>query len=64
MATDYQLLRLSLDSIPHYDRNPHTLNVFIDNCDFLYNTYANANNSSLTNFILRAIIGKLTGRAF
>ena len=63
MATDYQLLRLSLDSIPHYDGNPHTLNVFIDNCDFLYNTFANANNSSLTNFILRAIIGKLTGRA-
>lgn len=61
--TDYQLLRLCLDSVPHYDGNPHTLNVFIDNCDFLYTTFYSANNVALGQFLLRAIIGKLTGRA-
>lgn len=62
-TTDYQLLRLSLDSIPHFDGNPHTLNVFIDNCDFLYSNFRSNSNNALNSFILRAIIGKLTGRA-
>ena len=59
MATDYQLLSLSLDSISHYDKSPHTLGLFIDD-----NTFANAINTSLTNFIIHAIIEKLTERAF
>lgn len=61
--TNYQLLKLYVDTIPHYDGNPHTLGIFIDNCENLINTFSDGNNQQMNNFILRAIIGKLSGRA-
>lgn len=60
---NYQLLRLYIDTIPNYDGNPHTLCIFIDNCENLINTFSDQNNPTINNFILRAIIGKLVGRA-
>lgn len=60
---EYQLLRLYVDTIPHYDGNPNTLNVFVDNCENLISTFSDSNNPALNGFIFRAIIGRLTGRA-
>lgn len=61
--TNYQLLRLYLDSIPHYEGNPHTLGIFLDNCEHLIHNFASETDATLNNFIIRAIFGKLTGRA-
>lgn len=61
--TNYQLLRLYLDSIPHYDGNPHTLGIFLDSCEHLIVTFARDVNPDLNNFLIRAIYGKLVGRA-
>lgn len=60
---EYQLLRLYIDTIPHFDGNPNTLNIFIENCECLINTFSDEANPALNNFIYRAIIGRLTGRA-
>lgn len=60
---NYQLLRLYIDTIPNYDGNPHTLGIFTDNCENLIATFFYPNNQTINNFILRAIIGKLVGRA-
>lgn len=64
-VTNYQLLKLYLDSIPHYEGNPHTLGIFVDNCENLRRTFANDANPAdpINNFIVRAIVGKLSGRA-
>ena len=60
---NYQLLRLYVDTIPPFDGNPHTLSIFIDNCTSLINQFHRANDDAHNNFIVRAIIGKLSGRA-
>lgn len=62
---NYQLLRLYVDAIPNYDGNPHTLSIFLDSCENLISTFADTVNlaSPINNYLLRAIIGKLTGRA-
>lgn len=60
---NYQLLRLYVDTIPNFDGNPHTLSIFINNCTSLINTFYRPEDEILNNFIVRAIIGKLTGRA-
>lgn len=60
--TNYQLIRLSLDSIPQYDGNAHTLNIFINNCEYFLNTFA-SNNVAQNECLLRSVLGKLTGRA-
>lgn len=60
--TNYQLIRLYLDSIPQYDGNPHTLNIFINNCEYFLNTFA-SNNMVQNECFLRIILGKLKGRA-
>lgn len=59
----YQLLKLNVDTIPHYDGNPHTLGIFIDSCESLINNFQDRTNTQLNTYLLRAIIGKLTGRA-
>lgn len=60
---NYPLLRLYLDSIPLYDGNPHTLNVSIENCESLLKNFVSTTDNKLNDFLLRAIMGKLTGRA-
>lgn len=60
---NYQLLRLHLDSIIPYDGNPHTLGIFLDNCNNFINTFITESDDSLNRFIIRALLGKLTGRA-
>lgn len=57
-----QLLRLHLDVIPNYDGNPHTMNIFLEACQNLVDTFGSA-DVILNNFLVRAILGKLTGRA-
>lgn len=61
--TNFQLMRLYLDTIPTYDGNPHTLSIFIDNCENFINTFGSKTDQSLNNFLIRAVSGKLTGRA-
>lgn len=62
---NYQLLRLTIDNIPKFDGDTHVLEIFIDSCDFLINTYKNVNdaNDPINNFLVKAILGKLSGRA-
>lgn len=62
-GVNYQLLRLYIDTIPHYHGDPHTLTVFINNCASLINNFYRANDNAHNDFIVRAIIGKLSGRA-
>lgn len=62
-AVNYQLLKLYVDIIPNYEGNPHTLGIFIDNCENLISIFSDPHNPAINSFILRAIIGKLTGRA-
>lgn len=62
-TVDYSLLRLYIESIAKFDGNPHTLGVFLDTCQNLITTFANPNNPNLNSFLLRAVIGKLEGRA-
>lgn len=62
---NYQLLRLYVDSIPMYSGDPHTLGIFISSCENIINIFSDPTNiaNPINNFILRAVIGKLTGRA-
>lgn len=60
---NFQLLRLYVDTIPTYDGNPHTLSIFLDNCINFVNTFYKENDQVINNFLTRAIIGKLVGRA-
>ena len=59
---NYQLLRLHIDIIPTYYGDTHTLGIFIESCESLIREFGNK-STSLDTFLLRAIIGKLTGRA-
>lgn len=63
---NYQLMRLYIESIPNFNGNDdHTLEIFIEHCNSLIETYQNRNNAHdpLNTFLIRAVIGKLTGRA-
>lgn len=60
---NYQLLKLYIDTIPTYDGNPHTLNLFINSCENLFRQFVNPHDVQFNSFLLRAILGKLTGRA-
>lgn len=60
---NYPLLRLYVDTIPPYDGDPHTLTIFINNCTCLINNFHRDNDNTHNSFIVRAIIGKLSGRA-
>ncbi|WP_253302429.1 hypothetical protein [Wolbachia endosymbiont of Psylliodes chrysocephala] len=63
--TNYPLLQLYVDTIPNFDGNPHILTVFLDACESLIGQFSDRQNNAATinAYILRAIIGKLTGRA-
>lgn len=58
-----QMLKLTVDLILPYDGNNATLIQFIENCQFLIDTYSNVGNVVINNYILRAIRSKLVGRA-
>lgn len=62
---NYSLLKLYVDIIPNFNGDPHTLEVFLEHCDYLITTYKNSENPNdpLNGFLTRAIIGKLTGNA-
>lgn len=65
-GVNYQLLRLYIDSIPQFSGNDYnTLEIFIEHCESLLQTYINRTNPQdpLNSFLIRAIIGKLNGRA-
>lgn len=61
--TDMQLLKLYVDTVPHYDGNKDTLEVFISSCDFLFSTYNTTTDVHLRNYLIRVILGKLVSRA-
>lgn len=48
---NYQLLRLHLYSIPHYEGNPHTLDIFLDNCENLIAAFASVTDNRLNIFL-------------
>lgn len=60
-----QLQKHHIDCIPEYDGNPATLAIFIQSSEYLINNFSDPNNiaNPQNEFLLRAIIGKLTGRA-
>nr|CAH7763946.1 unnamed protein product [Callosobruchus chinensis] len=64
-SVNYQLLRLYIDTIPHFNGDNSTLEIFLEHCDHLIGTYTNANNQNdpLNSFLIRAVVNKLTGNA-
>src|ERR1700712_2218912 len=60
---NYQLLKLYVDTIAYYDGSPYTLNIFIESCENLIATFSQPGNDQLNQYILRAILSKLQGRA-
>jgi hypothetical protein len=61
-STNLSLLKLYVDTIPTYDGNVNTLEVFINSCDYLFTTFGTLAND-LNAYLLRVVICKLTGRA-
>nr|CAH7723682.1 unnamed protein product [Callosobruchus chinensis] len=64
-SVNYQLLRLYIDTIPHFNGDNSTLEIFLEHCDHLIGTYTNANNQNdpLNSFLIRAVVSKQTGNA-
>lgn len=63
-AVNYQLLKLFIDTIPYYDGDRNTLEIFIEHCEALYSNFSTVNpDDAFNSFLLRAIIGRLTGIA-
>lgn len=62
---NYQLLRLYVDTIPKFNGDPGTLEIFIEHCNFLIATYTNVSdaNDPINGFLIRAVISKLSGNA-
>lgn len=60
---NYQLLELYVHSIQKFDGNPHTLGLFLNNCEHLISAFTDQNNPSFNELLISIIIGKLTGRA-
>lgn len=58
-APIYQLLKLYVDTIPNYNGNPTTLEIFIFSCNYLFSAYGNFNDPLLNNYLIRVVIGKL-----
>lgn len=61
MTVNYQLLKLYIETVLSFDGNPHVSNVFLDSCQTLFTTI-NSNDPQLDTFLMRAIVGKLTGK--
>jgi hypothetical protein len=61
-STNLSLLKLYVDTIPTYDGNVNTLEVFINSCDYLFTTFGTLAND-VNAYLLRVVISKLTGRA-
>lgn len=59
------LQKIHLDTIPEYDGNPATLAIFIQSAEYLINNFSDRNNlqNPQNEFLLRSVIGKLSGRA-
>ncbi|KAK4882385.1 hypothetical protein RN001_005704 [Aquatica leii] len=60
--TNYQILKLYIDTIPFYGRDQNTAEIFISACDHFFKTL-DINDPNLKSYLLRVIIGKLTDRA-
>lgn len=60
-----QMLKLYIDTIPNFNGDGHTLEIFLEHCDSLMTTYQNSAqaNDPINNLLIRAIISKLTGNA-
>lgn len=61
----WQLLQLYVDTIPNFNGNPHILIVFLVACESLIGQFSDRQNNAATinDYIVRAVIGQLTGRA-
>jgi hypothetical protein len=59
-STNLSLLKLYVDTIPTYDGNVNTLEVFINSCDYLFTTFGTlANDKNVERFtILRVILAQ------
>lgn len=57
--------KIHIDAIPFYDGNPSTLANFLSSCEYVLNTFSNLQNLTdpVNEYLLRAVLGKLTGRA-
>src|ERR1700712_757367 len=58
---NYQLIKMYIDTLPVFDGNPYTLNIFLEACQQLINTHHG--DQAQNAFLLRAILSKLQGRA-
>lgn len=61
-SINYALLKLFADTIPVYNGDSNTLEIFVNSCDQFINSYVNR-DATLDTYLLRVVIGKLTGRA-
>ncbi|KAK4882650.1 hypothetical protein RN001_005969 [Aquatica leii] len=54
---NYNMLKLYVDTIPHFDGDSKTLEIFIEHCEQLVNTYKNSTNAAdpINTFLTRAI---------
>lgn len=63
MSIDYQMLKLNIDTIPSFDGSTEMTNIFIDRCEAVLSEYRAQNNTTINNYLIKAIISKLSGRA-
>lgn len=57
------MLKMYVDTIPHYDGDAITLSSFVSACDFIQLNYGQTNDQILKNYLTRVVQTKLTGRA-
>lgn len=60
---NYTLLKMYVDTIPHYTGDPNSLSSFLSAGDFLFTTYTQQNDNILNNYLIRTIRMKLIDRA-
>lgn len=59
---NFQLMKLHVDTVPTYDGDQTTLEIFISSCDHLFTTFSSS-DPLINSYLVRVVIGKLVGRA-
>jgi hypothetical protein len=60
-SNSYSLLKLYVDTIPNYDGDTDTLEIFINSCEYLFTTFGC--RAEIKDYLLRVVDNKLRGRA-
>jgi hypothetical protein len=58
-------VEIQMKTVPRYDGNVLTLNIFIESCDYIINTYGDMDNPAnpINGYICRSIVSKCEGKA-